>query len=335
MHRLTDLEYWNNGYSSRQITDSMPNGLPWPRISIITPSYNQGPFIEETIRSVLLQSYPNLEYIIMDGGSTDNTVQIIKKYESRISYWVSEKDRGQAHAVNKGWAMTNGEILSWLNSDDFYLPGALHQVAAAYGEGGRGLIYGDCQVADENGNIRPGKKCMANYSLVRLLTEYNMPQPAVFMTRDLVNDMGMLDEKMIYAMDYDFFLRAWTSKKEKLFRYIPQVVAVSREHKLTKCAGSLLKGRSAFLYENIYVLNRWWENVEKTQSGRAMLAHAFGLALYRQAGFLIATRDLYAAARVIAKAVGIAPIPVFRKAYRNLSRKIRATLIEDSSSINE
>ena len=106
-----------------------------PTISIITPSFNQGQFIEETIRSVLLQGYPKLEYIIIDGGSTDETVAIIKKYEPWLTYWVSEVDRGQPHAINKGIAMATGDILAWINSDDIYLPGLLDKVARFYRSG--------------------------------------------------------------------------------------------------------------------------------------------------------------------------------------------------------
>ena len=109
-----------------------PDGSPWPRISIVTPSYNQGQFIEETIRSILLQGYPDLEYIIIDGGSTDQSVEIIKKYEPWLTYWVSEKDRGQAHAINKGFARVSGEIGGYLNSDDFYLPNALSAAAVSF-----------------------------------------------------------------------------------------------------------------------------------------------------------------------------------------------------------
>ena len=107
-----------------------PDGSPWPRISIVTPSYNQGQFIEETIRSVLLQGYPDLEYIIIDGGSTDQSVEIIKKYEAWLTYSVSENDGGQSHAINKGFERATGVLLSWLNSDDVLLPDALAAVAA-------------------------------------------------------------------------------------------------------------------------------------------------------------------------------------------------------------
>ncbi len=104
-------------------------GRHWPKISIVTPSFNQGQFLEETIRSVLLQGYPNLEYIIIDGGSTDNSLEIIKRYEPWLSYWVSERDQGQTEALNKGFASASGEWMAWLNSDDIYLPGTLMKIA--------------------------------------------------------------------------------------------------------------------------------------------------------------------------------------------------------------
>lgn len=140
---------WPWTKESRQLPDTMPDSRPWPRISIVTPSFNQGRYIEETIRSVLLQGYPNLEYIVIDGGSSDNSVGIIKKYEPWLAYWVSEADRGQAHAINKGFQKATGEIFGWLNSDDVYCKGALGFTGwLLYRRPHVGLIYGDCDVID-------------------------------------------------------------------------------------------------------------------------------------------------------------------------------------------
>src|SRR5512140_3007798 len=116
---------WPWTEESPQMTDALPDGLPWPCVSIVTPSYNQAQFIEETIRSVLLQGYPDLEYIIIDGGSMDSSVEIIRKYELWLAYWVSEKDSGQSHAINKGMKTATGEVVAWLNSDDTLTPDAL------------------------------------------------------------------------------------------------------------------------------------------------------------------------------------------------------------------
>ena len=121
---------------------TLPDGSSWPKISVVTPSYNQGKFIEETIRSVLLQGYPNLEYFVFDGGSTDSSVEIIKKYEKWLTYWVSEPDKGQANAINKGLERATGEIAAYLNSDDLYLPGALQHIAQTYRKTGFDVFVG-------------------------------------------------------------------------------------------------------------------------------------------------------------------------------------------------
>lgn len=123
---------WPWTKESRQLPDKTPDGRPWPRISIVTPNYNYGQFIEETIRSVLLQGYPNIEYIIIDDGSTDNSIDIIKKYEKWLAYWETGPNRGEAHAINKGLGQASGVIAACLNSDDFYLAGALRHIGWVY-----------------------------------------------------------------------------------------------------------------------------------------------------------------------------------------------------------
>jgi len=129
---MTNKTGWPWNDRQEQYPDKMPCGKPWPKISIVTPSFNQGRFLEATIRSILLQHYPNLEYIVIDGGSTDNSIDIIRKYEKDIAYWVSEPDNGHPHALNKGFSRATGEIMAWLNSDDMYAPSAFFVVAEIF-----------------------------------------------------------------------------------------------------------------------------------------------------------------------------------------------------------
>ena len=130
--------------------------IDWPKISIVTPSYNQGQFIEETLRSILLQNYPNIEYIIMDGGSTDETVAILKKYAPWITHWVSEQDRGQTHAINKGFKKVTGPITNWINSDDVFLPNAFFSVAQNFDKQ-TDFLWGQCLYITHEGKEIPGK----------------------------------------------------------------------------------------------------------------------------------------------------------------------------------
>src|ERR1035437_4288596 len=126
----------------------------YPKISVITPSFNQGKYLESTIKSVLEQDYPNLEYIVIDGGSEDNSVEIIKKYEKHLAYWESVKDKGQSHAINKGFAIATGEILAWLNSDDTYEQNAIYNIAEWFRKYPElDFIYGDVNIIDEKGAV--------------------------------------------------------------------------------------------------------------------------------------------------------------------------------------
>jgi len=185
----------------------MPGGAPWPRVSVVTPSYNQAQFIEETIRSVLLQGYPDLEYIVIDGGSADGSVEIIRKYERWLGRWVSEPDRGQSHALNKGFEAATGEFVGWLNSDDLYTPGAVGRAVRPFVSRREvGAVYGDAFVIDAAGK-QIGHIQALEMDLGELLLGNYIPQPTVFMRRSALFEAGLLDERLHYAMDYDLWLR--------------------------------------------------------------------------------------------------------------------------------
>lgn len=182
----------------------------WPKITVITPSFNQGRFIEQTIRSVVMQGYPNLEYMIFDAGSTDETVAIIQKYKGYLTHWESEPDRGQSHAINKGLARATGDILCWLNSDDYYLPDTLRAVAEALWEGsGNVAVVGHCiQVYDDG---RPPVEGQGRFEgmdrLLQFWKGYHMHQPSIFWRREVFDRVGYLDESLQMTMDFDYWVR--------------------------------------------------------------------------------------------------------------------------------
>jgi glycosyltransferase involved in cell wall biosynthesis len=221
-----------------RIPEEMQGGSQWPRITVVTPSYNQGLFIEETIRSVLLQGYPNLEYIIIDGSSTDNSVETIRKYEPWLTYWVSEPDRGQSHAINKGFAHGTGDILAWLNSDDIYLPGALLTVCKAVNKiletdkKWNGWLSGGCFYEDlvrmETKEISP---IPPTEDKVRLLA-WRCPQRSSFWAKACWKEVGGLSEDLHFVFDTEFFLRlVFSGYKPKV---LPEVFAVGRLHENCK-----------------------------------------------------------------------------------------------------
>jgi len=204
-----------------------------PLISIITPSLNQGAYIEDNIKSVMNQNYPNFEHIIIDGGSTDGTIDILKKY-SHLT-WVSEKDGGQSEAINKGIRRAKGEIIGWLNSDDYYQPGAFLAIVQKLSKAENTyIVFGDCKLVDEKGKeigYCSGKLTHPNNFIKYWPREYRIPQPAVFFYKDIIDKIGFLDENFHYVMDYDFWLRI--SKQYRLY-YVEKPFAIMRVHNRAK-----------------------------------------------------------------------------------------------------
>ena len=208
----------------------------FPKISIITPSYNQGEYIEKTIKSILSQEYPNLEYIIIDGGSTDNTIDIIKKYESNIDYWVSEPDDGQSNAINKGFEKSTGDLLIWINSDDWLLPGVVSKIAEAYNANKDcGVFVGLSRVLDSAGKVVEEGQPIGDVtidSLFKWLDNKNFSQPSSFFTREVWETCRPLDEDLHIAFDLDFWIRI--KKKGFNFKVINEILSEELYHSEAK-----------------------------------------------------------------------------------------------------
>jgi glycosyltransferase involved in cell wall biosynthesis len=269
-----------------------------PLISIVIPSFNQGVFLEECLGSVLDQAYPRREILVIDGGSTDASREILRRHERRLAYWVSETDRGQAHAVDKGWARAKGEILGWLNSDDLLEPGALARAAEVYvSQPGAAILYGDVREIDARGGAVGGKK-MAGFALRSLLLGKNMGQPGVFLPRRTYETLGGLDESLHFALDFEYFLRVWTAFPDG-GAYIPQVVASSRVWEAAKT----IKQGGSFGEEYRTVLERYFARPDLPPAVRALRRQAFARSVYfRQARLYLQGGDVWRGAAWLARA---------------------------------
>jgi Glycosyl transferase family 2 len=239
-----------------QLPASMHDGTPWPLVSIVTPSYNQGQYIQETIRSVLLQGYPNLEYIIIDGGSSDQTAEIVKKYERWLTYWVSEPDRGQSDAINKGFSRSTGRILNWLNSDDFLERNALARMAMAFAAADEdvGAVVGIGNYINTYGEIvrlnlpsEISKNALLRFSWP---ADVGFFQPACFFTRDAWEFGGPVSLDLRYCMD----TALWIKISERFrFELLPELIAYAHWHPAAKTVGEwpYVKGEVALLFATL------------------------------------------------------------------------------------
>jgi glycosyltransferase involved in cell wall biosynthesis len=271
----------------------------YPKISVITPSYNQGQFIEETILSVIGQNYPNLEYIIIDGASSDTTLDVIKKYQENIDIVISEKDLGQSNAINKGFKLATGEIICWLNSDDMFAGSALFSIADIYIDEGFDFLYGDGIKKYEYGLMKGRSKLIKIGLLKKDELTYRDPlqQPSTFWSRFALNKVGILDESLHYAFDWDFFIRI---NKDFKFKYHAQVLSIYRIHKLHKSGGGgfnraleILLVSSRYTDEDIVFIYRY---IVKNYNKAKILKLIFGR--YAYIPFYIISPTLYLNTRV-------------------------------------
>ncbi len=248
---------WPWTEESPQLPDTTPDGSPWPKVSIVTPSLNQGKFIEETIRSVLLQGYPNLEYIIIDGGSTDGSIEIIRKYEQWLAWWISEPDQGQSHAINKGFNKSTGEIMAWLNSDDTYVANAIgFAVRYFVDQPDYNLLYGEAWYIDESSSrLEPCRIVLDAIPKGYMLNYDRIVQPATFWRQSLWLDIGELDSGLRWGFDWEFFIRAYLNTD---LHYVPEFLANYRLHggMKTKTGG---ESRHAELAKITRRYGGWWQ----------------------------------------------------------------------------
>lgn len=212
---------------------------PIPKISIVTPSYNQARFLKETLQSVREQDYPSFEHIVIDGASSDGSVEILKQCSSQPGWahlhWISEKDTGQSDALNKGFRLATGEIVGWLNSDDTYAEGCFKEVAQAFAaHSGVDVLYGDYNWVDEQGNLLEVRREIEFSHFILLFNRmcYIQSSGALFLKRDIFQSGHFLDEKFNYAMDYEFYLRLLNNGYR--FRHLGKVLGSFRWHSDSK-----------------------------------------------------------------------------------------------------
>jgi glycosyltransferase involved in cell wall biosynthesis len=251
-----------------------------PRISIVTPSFQQAAFLRQTIESVLSQEIDGLEYLIVDGGSTDGSVDLIRSYEKQLTWWVSEPDQGQADAINKGLARVNGDIVAWLNSDDYYMPGILNDVLEYFDHHPEvGLIYGDVLAVDEN-NTPINLMRFGDWGLTGLTHFEIIGQPAVFFRKSALDKSGCLDTRFHFLLDHHLWLRIASIAP---VRYLPKTLAGAHYHPQAKNVA-----RAAEFGQDAYRILEWmqseprlkvvWEKDKKNIMAGAIRFDAYYLA---------------------------------------------------------
>jgi glycosyltransferase involved in cell wall biosynthesis len=280
-----------------------------PLVSIVTPSYQQAAFLEQTICSVLEQDYPRIEYFVVDGGSTDGSQEIIRKYNSKIDWWVSERDRGQADAINKGFARAQGEILAWVNSDDLLLPGAVAEAVTVLQQNpALGFVFGDVRVLDAQNRVL-NELHYGNWGLQELMSFHIIGQPAVFMSRSALPGKDLLDLSYAYLLDHQLWLRIAANSP---IQYVPRFWAAAHYHE-----GAKNKAQAAAFGPEALRLAEWMSRTppyaaEYQKHRRKILAGAERI----NAFYLLDAEQYFASFKAYLQAFFYSPFVVLPEWYR-------------------
>jgi glycosyltransferase involved in cell wall biosynthesis len=307
---------WTETQPNTSFADAVP--VQWPRISIVTPSYNQAQYLEETIRSVLLQGYPNLEYFVMDGGSTDSSLDIIKSYAPWLTAWESRSDGGQSHAINKGFRQATGDILAWINSDDLYFDKAFFRAAEHFNRyPDLGLLHGMAEIVNESGDhvwMRGG-----TFDVIEAIEQAQNPiaQSSTFFKASVVHRLGYLDPHLHMSMDWDLFIRI-ALDADCLF--VPELWSKLRQTPETKTSSNLI----GFGPDNLRVIEKVYACRGSEKRLELVRRKAFAAALVRSAkGNLRASKQGLARLHLL-KAILIHP----GAAIRNSRGMLRSILLK-------
>jgi glycosyltransferase involved in cell wall biosynthesis len=287
-----------------------PNLLP--KVTIVTPSFNQGQYLEETIRSVLMQNYSNLEYIIIDGGSTDNSVEIIRKYEPWLAFWISEPDGGQASAINKGFSRSTGEYLGWINSDDILYSDAIKRVMGAFdAHPNIDLVYGDVlqgQKIDQSSRPLLGQQ-LEFTEMLRTL-QVPIPQQGSLWKRAVIDQCGSLDDRWHVVLDREFFTRV--AQKCQIL-YLPGVLGFFRNHEYSKSVSQ----KSRWLAELPQMYREFFDQRDLPIGLRQLQRETMGVVFLTCASIACQCGKFSCSAGYLVKAFWIDPLFVFRRYVRS------------------